>query len=126
MAKVQIYVSDETYKDIEQQLLTHRGEQGRQESLSSFSSMLLELGLRVYKAQREAVDDPFDQQTYNKILLENMLLTSYTMSKVLGISSYNSEIKGMQNFELKTMIGDIKTKVSDDILKLFPTPQSDS
>ena len=125
MAKVQIYVSDETYKDIEQQLLTHRGEQGRQESLSSFSSMLLELGLRVYKAQREAVDDPFDQQTYNKILLENMLLTSYTMSKVLGISSYNSEIKGMQNFELKTMIGDIKTKVSDDILKLFPSPESD-
>lgn len=126
MAKIQIYVSDETYKDIEQQLLTHRGEQGRQESLSSFSSMLLELGLRVYKAQREAVDDPFDQQAYNKILLENMLLTSYTMSKVLGISSYNSEIEGMQNFELKTMIADIKSKVSDDILKLFPSPESDS
>ncbi|WP_071591423.1 relaxosome protein TraM [Serratia marcescens] len=80
MAKVQVYVSDETYKEIEQQLLTHRGEQGRNESLSSFSSMLLELGLRVYKAQRETVDNPFDQQTFNKVLLENMLLTSYTVS----------------------------------------------
>ena len=121
MAKVQIYVSDETYKDIEQQLLTHRGEQGRQESLSSFSSMLLELGLRVYKAQREAVDDPFDQQTYNKILLENMLLTSYTMSKVLGINSHNSEVQSIPNFVLKDMVSDIKLKVTDEMSKIFPT-----
>lgn len=125
MAKVQIYVSDETYKDIEQQLLTHRGEQGRQESLSSFSSMLLELGLRVYKAQREAVDDPFDQQTYNKILLENMLLTSYTMYKVLGINSHNSEVQDLSNFVLRDMINDIKSKVSDEMSKIFPS-QSDS
>lgn len=120
MAKIQIYVSDDTYKDIEQQLLTHRGEQGRQESFSSFSSMLLELGLRVYKAQREAVDDPFDQQTFNKIILENVLLTSYTMSKVLGISSYNTEIQNMPVFGLKDMINDIKSKVSDEMLKVFP------
>ncbi|OCN20775.1 hypothetical protein AN664_0214535 [Serratia marcescens] len=121
MAKIQIYVSDDTYKDIEQQLLTHRGEKGRQESFSSFSSMLLELGLRVYKAQRESVDDPFDQQTFNKILLENMLLTSYTMSKVLGINSYNEEIKNMQVFDLKDMVNDIKTKVSNDMDKIFPS-----
>lgn len=121
MAKIQIYVSDDTYKDIEQQLLTHRGEKGRQESFSSFSSMLLELGLRVYKAPRESVDDPFDQQTFNKILLENMLLTSYTMSKVLGINSYNEEIKNMQVFDLKDMVNDIKTKVSNDMDKIFPS-----
>jgi hypothetical protein len=120
MAKLQIYVSDETYKDIEQQLLTHRGEQGRNESLSSFSSMLLELGLRVYKAQREAVDDPFDQQTFNKTLLENMLLTSFTMSKVLGISSHNSEVQGMPKFDIRDMVIDIKSKVSDEMLKIFP------
>lgn len=83
--------------------------------------MLLELGLRVYKAQRESVDDPFDQQTFNKILLENMLLTSYTMSKVLGINSYNEEIKNMQVFDLKDMVNDIKTKVSNDMDKIFPS-----
>jgi hypothetical protein len=121
MAKVQTYVSDDTYKDIEQQLLIHRGEQGRQESLSSFSSMLLELGLRVYKAQRESIDDPFEQQTFNKILLENMLLTSYTMSKVLGINSHNAEIQGMPKFDIKSMVADIKSKVSDEMLKVFPS-----
>ncbi|HEJ7174897.1 relaxosome protein TraM [Serratia marcescens] len=119
MAKVQIYLSDETYKDIEQQLITHRGEKGRQESFSSFSSMLLELGLRVYKAQRESVADPFDQASFNKTLLENVLLTSFTMSKLLGINSHNTEIQGLSHFVMRDMVNDIKTKTSDEMLKIF-------
>lgn len=119
MAKVQIYLSDETYKDIEQQLITHRGEKGRQESFSSFSSMLLELGLRVYKTQRESVADPFDQVSFNKTLLENVLLTSFTMSKLLGINSHNTEIQGLSHFVMRDMVNDIKTKTSDEMLKIF-------
>lgn len=120
MAKIQIYVSDSTYKEIEQQMINHRGEGGKNESLSSFASMLLELGLRVYNAQRERVDDPFDQDLFNKMLLENTLITSYTMSKILGMNSYNEEIKSMPSFELKSMVHDVKLRVSNDIMMVFP------
>lgn len=121
MAKIQTYVSDDTYSEIEKQMVISRGETGKRESLSSFASMLLELGLRVYKAQRDPVDDEFDQQVFNKLLLEHSLLTSYTISKILGINSHNEEVRNIPNFELITMIKDIKTKVSDDMSLAFPS-----
>lgn len=125
MAKIQTYVSDDTYSEIEKQMVISRGETGKLESLSSFASMLLELGLRVYKAQREPVDEPFDQMLFNKNLLEHSLLTSYTISKILGINSHNQEVRGISSFDLNTMIVDIKNKVSESMVMVF-SPKVDS
>jgi hypothetical protein len=49
--------------------------------------MLLELRLRVYEAQMERKDDPFNQTEFDRILLQNVLKTQLAMAKVLGVST---------------------------------------
>lgn len=72
MPKIQTYVNNNVYEQITD-LVTIRKQEGIEEaSLSNVSSMLLELGLRVYMIQQEKREGGFNQMEYNKLMLENV------------------------------------------------------
>ncbi|MBY5083905.1 relaxosome protein TraM [Klebsiella pneumoniae] len=110
MARVQAYASDEVAEKINSIVEKRRAEGAKEKdvSFSSVASMLLELGLRVYEAQMERKESGFNQTEFNKLLLENVLKTQFTISKVLAIESLSPHIKGDERFDFKSMVMNIR------------------
>ncbi|EIZ2110691.1 relaxosome protein TraM [Salmonella enterica] len=122
MAKVQAYVSDEVVEKINVIVEKRRSEGAKSTdvSFSSISTMLLELGLRVYEAQMERKESSFNQTEFNKVLLENVLKTQSSVAKILGIGSLSPHVAGNPKFEYANMVEDIKDKVSSVMERFFP------
>ncbi|CAH5765104.1 conjugal transfer relaxosome DNA-binding protein TraM [Escherichia coli] len=123
MAKVQAYVSDEIVYKINEIVERRRAEGAKSTdvSFSSISTMLLELGLRVYEAQMERKDSAFNQAEFNKVLLECVVKTQSTVAKILGIESLSPHVSGNPKFEYANMVEDIREKVSVEMERFFPT-----
>ncbi|HAV9700087.1 TPA: relaxosome protein TraM [Escherichia coli] len=122
MAKVQAYVSDEIVYKINEIVERRRAEGAKSTdvSFSSISTMLLELGLRVYEAQMERKDSAFNQAEFNKVLLECVVKTQSTVAKILGIESLSPHVSGNPKFEYANMVEDIREKVSVEMERFFP------
>ncbi|ECX6392865.1 relaxosome protein TraM [Salmonella enterica subsp. enterica serovar Enteritidis] len=121
MAKVNVYISNEVHNKITAIVEKRRQEGARDKdiSFSGTSSMLLELGLRVYEAQMERKESPFNQTEFNKVLLENVLKTQSSVAKILGIGSFSPHVAGNPKFEYANMVEDIKEKVSSEMERFF-------
>ena len=86
MPKIQTYVNNNVYEQITD-LVTVRKQEGIEEaSLSNVSSMLLELGLRVYMIQQEKKEGGFNQMEYNKLMLENVSRVRAMCTEILKMS----------------------------------------
>ncbi|HFO6802488.1 TPA: conjugal transfer relaxosome DNA-binding protein TraM [Escherichia coli] len=122
MAKVQAYVSDEVVYKINEIVERRRAEGAKSTdvSFSSISTMLLELGLRVYEAQMERKESAFNQAEFNKVLLECAVKTQSTVAKILGIESLSPHVSGNPKFEYANMVEDIREKVSSEMERFFP------
>ena len=122
MAKVQAYVSDEVAEKINTIVEKRKAEGAKEKdiSFSSISTMLLELGLRVYEAQMERKESGFNQAEFNKTLLENVVKTQFAISKVLGISSLSPHVADIPKFEFKNMVVNIKDEVQEVVERFFP------
>ncbi|MEL8286535.1 relaxosome protein TraM [Escherichia coli] len=122
MAKVQAYVSDEIVYKINKIVERRRAEGAKSTdvSFSSISTMLLELGLRVYEAQMERKESAFNQAELNKVLLECAVKTQSTVAKILGIESLSPHVSGNPKFEYANMVEDIRDKVSSEMERFFP------
>ena len=122
MAKVQAYVSDEIVYKINKIVERRRAEGAKSTdvSFSSISTMLLELGLRVYEAQMERKESAFNQAEFNKVLLECAVKTQSTVAKILGIESLSPHVSGNPKFEYANMVEDIRDKVSSEVERFFP------
>ncbi|HGF2681038.1 TPA: conjugal transfer relaxosome DNA-binding protein TraM [Escherichia coli] len=122
MAKVQAYVSDEIVYKINEIVERRRAEgvKSTDVSFSSISTMLLELGLRVYEAQMERKESSFNQTEFNKVLLECVVKTQSSVAKILGIESLSPHIAGNPKFEYANMVEDIREKVSIEMDRFFP------
>jgi hypothetical protein len=122
MARIQAYVSKEAVEKIHV-IVEQRRQEGAAEtevSTSSVISMLLELGLRVYEAQMERKDDPFNQTEFNRVLLENVLKTQLAMAKVLGVSTlapYVSDKPKLNNYQ--QIVNEIKEAVEESLGRFF-------
>ncbi|EGO5173431.1 relaxosome protein TraM [Escherichia coli] len=127
MAKVQAYVSDEIVYKINKIVERRRAEGAKSTdvSFSSISTMLLELGLRVYEAQMERKESAFNQAEFNKVLLECAVKTQSTVAKILGIESLSPHVSGNPKFEYANMVEDIKEKVSSEMERFFPENDED-
>lgn len=121
MAKVNVYISNEVHNKITAIVEKRRQEGARDKdiSFSGTSSMLLELGLRVYEAQMERKESPFNQTEFNKVLLENVLKTQSSVAKILGIGFLSPHVAGNPKFEYANMVEDIKEKVSSEMERFF-------
>ena len=122
MAKVQAYVSDEIVYKINEIVERRRAEGAKSTdvSFSSISTMLLELGLRVYEAQMERKESAFNQTEFNKLLLECVVKTQSSVAKILGIESLSPHVSGNPKFEYANMVEDIREKVSSEMERFFP------
>ena len=127
MAKVQAYVSDEIVYKINKIVERRRAEGAKSTdvSFSSISTMLLELGLRVYEAQMERKESAFNQAEFNKVLLECAVKTQSTVAKILGIESLSPHVPGNPKFEYANMVEDIREKVSSEMERFFPENDED-
>ena len=127
MAKVQAYVSDEIVYKINEIVERRRAEGAKSTdvSFSSISTMLLELGLRVYEAQMECKESAFNQAEFNKVLLECAVKTQSTVAKILGIESLSPHVSGNPKFEYANMVEDIREKVSSEMERFFPENDED-
>ncbi|MDT8885837.1 conjugal transfer relaxosome DNA-binding protein TraM [Klebsiella aerogenes] len=122
MAKVQAYVSDEVAEKINA-IVEKRKTEGAKDkdvSFSSVSTMLLELGLRVYEAQMERKESGFNQMAFNKVLLETVMKTQFATNKILGISSQSPHIAGNPKFEWRNMIENILEDTQQVVHMFFP------
>ncbi|EOX8898931.1 conjugal transfer relaxosome DNA-binding protein TraM [Escherichia coli] len=122
MAKVQAYVSDEIVYKINKIVERRRAEGAKSTdvSFSSISTMLLELGLRVYETQMESKESAFNQTEFNKLLLECVVKTQSSVAKILGIESLSPHVSGNPKFEYANMVEDIREKVSSEMERFFP------
>jgi len=127
MAKIQAYVSDEVAEKINAIVEKRKAEGAKEKdiSFSSISTMLLELGLRVYEAQMERKESGFNQMEFNKVLLENVIKTQLSMAKVLGISSLSPHVAGIEKFEYKKMVPNIQEDTQAIIAKFFNIDNED-
>lgn len=123
MAKIQAYVSDDVVSKINAIVEQRRAEGARKEdvSCSSVISMLIELGLRVYTAQMERKESPFNQMLFNKTLLESTLKSQMVTSKLLGMMSLSPYLDGNDKFIFKEMVTTIREDVEQIVLEFFPT-----
>ncbi|HHA1672073.1 TPA: conjugal transfer relaxosome DNA-binding protein TraM [Enterobacter roggenkampii] len=121
MAKVQAYVSDEVVSKINCIVEKRRAEGAKEKdvSFSSVSTMLLELGLRVYEAQMERKEDPFNQHEFNKVMLEGVMKTQYSVMKILGMTALSPHIKGDERFDYGAIVSDIKDNVAEIMGRFF-------
>lgn len=122
MAKIQAYVSDDVVNKINAIVEQRRAEGARKEDVSSSSviSMLVELGLRVYEAQMERKESPFNQMLFNKTLLEAVLKSQFISSKLLAMESMSPHLDGSDKFEFRTMVQKIRDDVQEIIENFFP------
>lgn len=122
MAKIQAYVSDDVVNKINAIVEQRRAEGARKEDVSSSSviSMLVELGLRVYEAQMERKESPFNQMLFNKTLLEAVLKSQFISSKVLAMESMSPHLDGNDKFEFRIMVQNIRDDVQVIVNNFFP------
>lgn len=127
MPKIQTFVSSAIEEEINNIVLEKRteGADRFEANLSNTTSMLVELGLRVYKIQRNRQEGGFSQVEFNKVMLENMIKTSLISQKLLRISSRNAEIHGVDDFEISRMSSQIKMGVDTIMEQFFPLTSED-
>ncbi|HBU6430677.1 TPA: relaxosome protein TraM [Klebsiella oxytoca] len=122
MAKIQVYVNDSVSEKINA-IAVHRRAEGAKEkdiSYSSIASMLLELGLRVYEAQLERKESGFNQMAFNKVLLESVIKTQFSVNKVMGIECLSPHVKDDPRWQWKSMVHNIQEDVQEVLQRFFP------
>lgn len=120
MPKIQTYVNNNVYEQITD-LVTIRKQEGIEEaSLSNVSSMLLELGLRVYMIQQEKREGGFNQMEYNKLMLENVSRVRAMCTEILKMSVLNQESIASGNFDYAVIKPAIDKFVREQVSIFFP------
>jgi len=126
MGKVQAYPSDEVCEKINAIVEKRRMEGAKEKdvSFSSISTMLLELGLRVYEAQMERKESGFNQMAFNKALLECIVKTQFSVNKVLGIECLSPHVKDDPRWQWKSMVQNIQEDVQEVMQRFFPEDEN--
>lgn len=125
MPKIQTYVNNSVHEQIIN-LVTIRKQEGIEEaSLSNVSSMLLELGLRVYMIQQEKKEGGFNQMEYNKIMLENVSRVRAMCTEILKMSVLNQESIASGNFDYTVIKPAIDKFTREQVSIFFPDDEDD-
>ena len=132
MPRAQVYITQNNYKRI-QAIVDAKKEDGAdrtEANVSSVSAMLLDIGLRVYEFQQkkeqeeeiestEDFDILTDSTVLNKVLLENILKTSYASTILLQMVCNINEVKGVESFNYDNVKLQIREKVDNDLASLL-------
>lgn len=105
MPRIQTFVSNQVREEIES-LVTERRQEGATEvdaTVSSVTSMLIELGLRVYRIQWEKKESGFNQMEYNKVMLDSMARVRMMCTEIMKMGTLNQESLNNGGFKLEDM-----------------------
>lgn len=128
MPRIQTFLSKNVIEEIDA-IIKQRIAEGanpREITMSSITSMLTELGLRVYRLQREDHVDPFDQVEFNKVLLENSIYARLLSAKVLAALKLLPDLRSLPQFDLVKVKNDVELDTNEIISRLFPEIRDDS
>ena len=109
-------------------LVTERRQEGATENdatVSSVTSMLIELGLRVYRIQREKKESGFNQMEYNKIMLDNIARVRAMCSEIMKMNALSHEVISNGNFDNEVMKRSITKFAEDQVRVFFPEEEMD-
>ncbi|EFB1475265.1 relaxosome protein TraM [Escherichia coli] len=127
MPRIQTFVSNQVREEIES-LVTERRQEGATENdatVSSVTSMLIELGLRVYRIQREKKESSFNQMEYNKIMLDNIARVRAMCSEIMKMNALSHEVISNGNFDNEVMKRSITKFAEDQVRVFFPKEEMD-
>ncbi len=127
MPRIQTFVSNQVREEIES-LVTERRQEGATENdatVSSVTSMLIELGLRVYRIQREKKESGFNQMEYNKIMLDNIARVRAMCSEIIKMNALSHEVISNGNFDNEVMKRSITKFAEDQVRIFFPEEEMD-
>ncbi|HEA9463667.1 TPA: relaxosome protein TraM [Escherichia coli] len=127
MPRIQTFVSNQVREEIES-LVTERRQEGATENdatVSSVTSMLIELGLRVYRIQREKKKSGFNQMEYNKIMLDNIARVRAMCSEIMKMNALSHEVISNGNFDNEVMKRSITKFAEDQVRIFFPEEEMD-
>lgn len=127
MPRIQTFVSNQVREEIES-LVTERRQEGAMENdatVSSVTSMLIELGLRVYRIQREKKESGFNQMEYNKIMLDNIARVRAMCSEIMKMNALSHEVISNGNFDNEVMKRSITKFAEDQVRIFFPEEEMD-
>lgn len=127
MPRIQTFVSNQVREEIES-LVTERRQEGATENdatVSSVTSMLIELGLRVYRIQREKKESGFNQMEYNKIMLDNIARIRAMCSEIMKMNALSHEVISNGNFDNEVMKRSITKFAEDQVRIFFPEEEMD-
>lgn len=127
MPRIQTFVSNDVEMKLNDIVSVKRTEGASREeaNISNTTAMIIELGIRVYELQKERAEGGFSQIEFNKVMLENMIKTTLMCQKIIRINSKNTEVKGMDEFTLRTMSSQIKTGVDSVMETFFPSIENE-
>ncbi|MGK0706698.1 relaxosome protein TraM [Yokenella regensburgei] len=134
MPRAQVYITQNNYKRI-QAIVDAKKEDGAdrtEANVSSVAAMLLDIGLRVFefqqkKEQEEGIDgggegngdDNLGSIEINKVIMENILKTSYASTILLQMIGNVDEVKNIESFNfenIKSLIGEKTNKAMHKIM----------
>ncbi|ENJ4209448.1 relaxosome protein TraM [Escherichia coli] len=127
MPRIQTFVSNQVREEIES-LVTERRQEGATENdatVSSVTSMLIELGLRVYRIQREKKESGFNQMDYNKIMLDNIARVRAMCSEIMKMNALSHEVISNGNFDNEVMKRSITKFAEEQVRVFFPEEEMD-
>lgn len=83
--------------------------------------MLIELGLRVYRIQREKKESGFNQMEYNKIMLDNISRVRFMCSEIMNMSMLNQESVSSGHFTIEKIKPAMEKFVNEQVGIFFMT-----
>lgn len=127
MPRIQTFISNDVESEIMDiiQMKISQGATKSEANLSSTVAMLIELGVRVYNLQSQKKEGGFSQLEFNKIILENIMKTSFICQRLIGINSYNTEIQNIPVFQFNEMAEEIKDDIKEVLGKFFPSDSNE-
>lgn len=122
MPRIQTFVSNQIREEIES-LVTERRQEGATENevtVSSVTSMLIDLGLRVYRIQREKKEGGFNQMEYNKIMLDNIARVRVMCTEIMKMNALSHEVISNGNFDNEAIKRSIAKFAEEQVSIFFP------
>ncbi|UAN24939.1 relaxosome protein TraM (plasmid) [Enterobacter sp. JBIWA003] len=120
MPKIQTYCNNNVYEKISDLVLLRKQEGVEEASFSNVSSMLLELGLRVYMIQRERKEGGFNQMEYNKVMLDSLVRVRAMCSEIMRMNMLSEESVASGKFDGQTIKLFIDKVAKENVGIFFP------
>ncbi|MGQ0332615.1 conjugal transfer relaxosome DNA-binding protein TraM (plasmid) [Citrobacter portucalensis] len=127
MPRIQTFVSNQVREKIES-VVTERRQEGATEvdaTVSSVTSMLIELGLRVYRIQREKKESGFNQMEYNKVMLDSMARVRMMCTEIMKMGTLSQESLSDGGFKLDNMRKAIERFADEQVGIFFAEEEKD-